>query len=192
MFSFAHILGATSLALLAFQAEAQHSDCYYWAHPQDTMFGAELASKTEGVTAHLMPDHIEKRLRRRLDPTKPTTYIPTAPGAGACNVTYDTDNQDIGCLWTGETATQPGPNPGWMGGWPKLNCNKKLWVKNNGKTIYVTVLDGCKILSDPVEKTAGCAEIYLSKKAFSALGGDVTSGSMKIRNWDFDQSTPGQ
>ncbi|KAL9937586.1 hypothetical protein V8E36_003131 [Tilletia maclaganii] len=92
--------------------------------------------------------------------SQPVQYV--KPGNGACGP-Y-TDN-DLGiCV-----------KPGFVKSGHRNHCGEKVALRSGKHTVRARVIDVCGATSD---SPLGCNDIYLTKAAFVALGGDTSKGKL--------------
>lgn len=84
---------------------------------------------------------------------------------------YNTET-DLGvCLWSGsDTEGKDISKSGWLSSAITTNCGKEVAVLKAGlsKPVVLKVIDGCNFATPKPE--VGCSQIFLTKKAFKALG----------------------
>ncbi|MBW0497729.1 hypothetical protein O181_037444 [Austropuccinia psidii MF-1] len=126
-------------------------------------------------------------LARRYTTTEKSDFIPT--GKGICPQTYDTDNFDGVCIWSGMGDGSVQTSAGWLNGVKTSNCNKTVYVQRpgpNAKPVYARVVDGCGFNTE--NSRIGCFQIYLTKSVFTKLNAtpeEWANGHMDKLIWNF-------
>ncbi|MBW0546303.1 hypothetical protein O181_086018 [Austropuccinia psidii MF-1] len=127
-------------------------------------------------------------LARRYDNTEKAFTI--GGGSGICR-SYDTNNDEGACLWSGPSSNGGDPNTaGWLNGALRGNCNKRLYLQRRDcpdSVIPVRVIDGCSFNTNDL--AVGCFQIALTNKTFYKLNPTpqeiANNGVMQV-SWDFD------
>ncbi|KAL9937573.1 hypothetical protein V8E36_003118 [Tilletia maclaganii] len=96
--------------------------------------------------------------RRRVT-SQPVKYV--AAGDGACG--HYTDDDFGVCV-----------KPGWVHSGHRNHCGDSVVLRHHGNTIQARIIDVCGANSSPF----GCDDLYLTRAAFIALGGDTLQGAL--------------
>ncbi|EGF99406.1 uncharacterized protein MELLADRAFT_94651 [Melampsora larici-populina 98AG31] len=108
---------------------------------------------------------------------------------------YDSETEIGLCLWSGVDQTgKDRKQSGWISASAVENCGKEIIFTRTGSTtqpIVGKLLDGCQL--EATTPSAGCSQVWLTKKAFMALNPSAEEIASETLNgtltWDFNSQT---